>query len=88
VALRWNFSGLVYPTDPVKVSKDAASLLVRTRKKIFAWGMRFFCEWPHKWRTFRAPWPTLPGPSKVGQGGPGNPERHVSKASHRGIKQQ
>jgi len=22
-------------------------------KKIFAWGVRVFCEWRHKWRTFR-----------------------------------
>jgi len=38
MALRRNFSGLVCSTDPVKVSKDAASLLACTRKKIFAWG--------------------------------------------------
>jgi len=61
----WDFSGLVCSTDPVKVSKDAASLLVCTRKKIFfAWGMRVFCEWRHKWRAFRPPWPTLPGPRR------------------------
>jgi len=42
VALRGNFSGPVCSTDPVKVSKDAVSLLVCTRKKIFAWGARFF----------------------------------------------
>jgi len=41
MALRGNFSGPVCSTDPVKVSKDAASLLVCTRKKFFAWGMRF-----------------------------------------------
>jgi len=42
VALRWNFSSPVCSTDPVKVSKDAASLLVCTRKKFFAWGCGFF----------------------------------------------
>jgi len=42
MALRGNFSGPVCSTDLVKVSKDAASLLVCTRKKIFAWGVRFF----------------------------------------------
>jgi len=42
VTLRENFSGLVCSTDPVKVSKDAASLLVFTRKKFFAWGCGFF----------------------------------------------
>jgi len=30
--------------DLVEASKDAASLLVCTRKKFFAWGMRVFCE--------------------------------------------
>jgi len=44
VALRGNFSGLVSATGPVKGSKDAASLLVCTRKNFFAWGCRFVCE--------------------------------------------
>jgi len=35
MALRGNFSGPVCSTDPVKVSKEAASLLVCTRKKKF-----------------------------------------------------
>jgi len=39
---RGNFSGLVCSTDPVKVSKDAASLLVCTQKVFFAWGCGFF----------------------------------------------
>jgi len=69
VALRRNFSGPVCSTDPVKVSKDTASLLVRTRKKFFAWGLRDFCEWHHKRRTFRPPWPTLPGPGRQPLGG-------------------
>ena len=47
---------------PGKRLKDAASLLVCTRKKIFAWRLQIFCEWHHKWKTFRPPWPTLPGP--------------------------
>jgi len=38
VALRGNFSSLVCSTGLVKVSKDAASLLVCTRKKIFCLG--------------------------------------------------
>jgi len=62
VALCGNFSGLVSATDPVNSSKDAASLLVCTRKKFFCWGDAcFFCEWRHKWRTFRSLWPTSPG---------------------------
>jgi len=44
VALRRNFSGLVSATDPVKSLKDSASLVVCTRKKIFGWGWRIFCE--------------------------------------------
>jgi len=45
----------------VEASKDAASLLVCTRKKIFTSGMR--------WKTFRPPWPTLPGPGRQPLGG-------------------
>jgi len=52
VALCRNFSGPVSTTDPVKSSKDSA---------FFWWGMRIFCEWRHKWRTFRPPWSTSPG---------------------------
>ena len=42
VVLRGNFSGPVCSTDLVKVSKDAASLLVCTQKKFFCLGVRFF----------------------------------------------
>jgi len=38
MALRGNFSGPVCSTDPVKVSKDAASLLSLHSKKIFLLG--------------------------------------------------
>jgi len=31
-------------------------------KKNFCLGVRVFCEWRHKWKTFRPPWPTLHGP--------------------------
>jgi len=37
-----NISAPVRVTDLVEVSKDAASLVVCTRK--FGWGMRVFCE--------------------------------------------
>jgi len=37
------------------VSKDATSLLVCTSKNFFVWGLWIFCEWRHKWRTFRPP---------------------------------
>jgi len=42
VALRRNISAHVRVTDLVEASKDAASLLVCTRKKFFASGCRFF----------------------------------------------
>jgi len=42
VALRGNFSGPVCSTDLVEVSNDAASLVVCTPKKIFAWECSFF----------------------------------------------
>jgi len=38
MALHGNFSGPVCSADPVKVSKDAVSLLVCTRKKKFFLG--------------------------------------------------
>jgi len=38
-------------------------------KKFFAWGVRVFCEWRLKSRTFRPPWPTLPGPGCQPLGG-------------------
>jgi len=38
-----------------------ARLVDCTRKKFYAWGLRVFCEWCHKWKTVRPPWPTLPG---------------------------
>jgi len=37
-------SGAVSGRELFKGSKDVASLLVCTRKKIFGWGMRIFCE--------------------------------------------
>jgi len=61
MTLRRNFSGTVSATDPVKGSKHTASLRLHL-KKIFCLEVRIFCEWRHKWRTFRPPWPTLPGP--------------------------
>ena len=69
MVLRGNFSGRVCSTDPVKVSNDTARLLVCTRKKVFCLGVRVLCERRHKWRTFRQPWPNLPGPGSQPLGG-------------------
>jgi len=49
-------SGAESGRELFKGSKDVASLLVCTRKKLFGWGVQIFCEWHHKWRTFRPPW--------------------------------
>jgi len=66
VTFRGNFSGPVNATDLVKDSKDLASLVVYTWKKIFWLGSMDFCEWHHKWRIFRPPWSTSPalGPNR------------------------
>jgi len=42
MALRGNFSGPVYFTDPIKVSKDTASLLVCTQKNFLLGVCGFF----------------------------------------------
>ena len=34
-------------------SNGSASLVDCTQKIIFAWGVRVFCEWRHKWSSFR-----------------------------------
>ena len=31
-------------------------------KKFSGWGLWIFCEWHHKWKPFRPPWPSSPGP--------------------------
>ena len=38
-------------------------------KKNFCLGVQIFCEWRHKWKTFRPPWPTLTGPGCQPQDG-------------------
>jgi len=44
MAMHGNISAPVQVTDMVEASKDAASLLVCTQKKIFALGVQFFFE--------------------------------------------
>jgi len=34
-------------------SKESASLVDYTRRKCFGWGVRIFCDWRHKWSSFR-----------------------------------
>jgi len=66
----WEFlwSGMLYkPSKSLKIRGKSSSL--HSKKKFFAWGLRVFCEWRHKRRTFRPPWPTLPGPGRQTLGG-------------------
>jgi len=62
VTLHERNAGAENGREPFKGSKDAASLLVCTRKNIFWLGDADFCEWHHRWKTFRPLWPTSPGP--------------------------
>jgi len=62
LALRVRNSSVASGRELCKGSKDMASLLVDTRKKLYGWDVPIFCEWCHKWVTFRPPWPTSPGP--------------------------
>ena len=34
-------------------SNGSTSLVDSTRKKFFGWGVRIFCDWRHKWSSFR-----------------------------------
>ena len=51
------------------VKRRGKSSSLHSKKNFFAWGVHFFCEWCHKWRAFRPPWPTLPGPGQQLLGG-------------------
>ena len=61
-------SGMLYrPGKSLKRRGKSSSL---HSKKIFLLrGVRVFCDWRHKWRTFRPPCPTLPGPRRQPLGG-------------------
>jgi len=37
----------------LKSSNGSASLVDCNRKKFFGWGVRIFCDWRHKWSSFR-----------------------------------
>jgi len=61
-------SGMLYrPGKSLKGCGKSSSL--HLKKTYFACGVRVFCEWRHKWRTFRTPWPTFPGPGRQPLGG-------------------
>ena len=67
LAREFLWSGKLYkPGKSLKRHGKASSL---HSKKIFCLGGVFFCEWRHKRRIFRPPWPTLPGPGRQPLGG-------------------
>ena len=51
-----------YARELFKPLKDLTSLRVRNEKNSFWFGFWIFCEWCHKWSTFRPFWPTSSGP--------------------------
>jgi len=44
-----------------KGSNGLASLVDCTRKKFFCWGVQIFCDWHHKWSSFRVILAHVPG---------------------------
>ena len=65
----WEFlrSDMLYrPSTSLKRRSKSSHL---HSKNIFCLGDVVFCEWRHKWSTFRPPWPTLPGPGRQPLGG-------------------
>ena len=60
-------SGMLYRPD--KSLKRRGKSFSLHSKKNFLLGGAFFCEWRHKWRTFRPPWPTLSGSGRQPLGG-------------------
>ena len=61
-------SGMLYrPSKSLKSRGKSSSL--HSKNFFLLGGCGFFCEWRHKWRTFRPPWPTFPGPGRQPLGG-------------------
>jgi len=69
MALRGNFSGPECSTNRVKSEKAQQVFQSALEKNFLLVGCGFLCEWRHKWRTFRPPWPTLPCPGRKPLGG-------------------
>jgi len=61
MALCWNFSSPVRAANLVKSSKNAASLVACTRKKIFCLGYGFFVSDVISGGLLGHHWPTSPG---------------------------
>ena len=51
------------------LKKRSKSSRLHWKKNFLRGGVRVFCEWHHKWKIFRPPWPTLPGPGHQPLGG-------------------
>ena len=71
-SFRWPYQRPSSSTDWARElfngSNGSTSLVDCTWKK-FCLGDAVFWEWRHKWRTFKPPWPTLPGPGRQPLGG-------------------
>jgi len=61
-------SGMLYRPGKSLKRRDK-SFSLHSKKFFLLGGFGFFCEWRHKWRTFRPPCPTLPGPGRQWLGG-------------------
>jgi len=46
------------------VKRHGKSSSPHSKKNFLLGRCGFFCEWRHKWRTFRPPWLTSPGPGR------------------------
>jgi len=58
-----------YMQRQVSLREKSCAFVAWCLCSIHIWGVRVVCEWRHKWRTFRPPWPTLPGPARQPLGG-------------------
>ena len=65
----WEYPRSCSVYGPIRSVKRRGKSSSLHSKKIFLLGVVGFCEWRHKWRTSRPPWPTLPGPGRQPLGG-------------------
>ena len=61
-------SGMLYRSGK-SLKRCGKSSSLHSKKNFLLEEVRVFCEWCHKWRTFRPPWTTFPGPGRQPLGG-------------------